>query len=160
MIYWFTGASTQAVTTGAYRAVEFIKANIKLDGAASASIADSKKSSRLHQVRAKGHAQHFHRGVLRHAGLRLRRTVFLHRLSLLHRHLRLYQAIFMANAAVLDNAKKIVEVELKQKARPSTTLHHRRHSGRSVKDTSSVASILSLNSRRSLACWPLSSPCN
>ncbi len=43
MIYWFTGASTQAVTTGAYRAVEFIKANIKLDGAASASIADSKK---------------------------------------------------------------------------------------------------------------------
>jgi len=43
MIYWFTGASTQAVTTGAYRAVEFIKANIRLDGAASASIADSKK---------------------------------------------------------------------------------------------------------------------
>jgi len=47
MIYWFTGASTQAVTTGAYRAVEFIKANIKLDGAAAASIADSKRSSRF-----------------------------------------------------------------------------------------------------------------
>src|SRR5207245_11525663 len=43
IIYWFTGASTQAVTTGSYRAVEFIKANIKLEGAASASIADSKK---------------------------------------------------------------------------------------------------------------------
>src|SRR5206468_6268721 len=43
VIYWFTGASTQAVSTGAYRAVEFIKANIKLDGAEKASIADSKK---------------------------------------------------------------------------------------------------------------------
>ena len=43
MIYWFTGASTQAVTTGAYRAVEFIKANIKLEGATKASVADSKK---------------------------------------------------------------------------------------------------------------------
>src|SRR5207249_1621600 len=43
IIYWFTGASTQAVTTGAYRAVEFIKANIKLESAAAASIADSKK---------------------------------------------------------------------------------------------------------------------
>src|SRR6202008_1002103 len=43
IIYWFTGASTQAVTTGAYRAVEFIKANIKLEGAAKASVADSKK---------------------------------------------------------------------------------------------------------------------
>src|SRR6266478_909430 len=43
MIYWFTGASTQAVTTGAYRAVEFIKAHIKLDGAAAASVADSKR---------------------------------------------------------------------------------------------------------------------
>src|SRR5262249_56566328 len=43
MIYWFTGASTQAVTTGAYRAVEFIKRNIKLEGATKASVADSKK---------------------------------------------------------------------------------------------------------------------
>ncbi|MGH9551356.1 MAG: sodium/proton-translocating pyrophosphatase, partial [Terriglobales bacterium] len=43
MIYWFTGASTQAVTTGAYRAVEFIKANIKLEGVVKASVADSKK---------------------------------------------------------------------------------------------------------------------
>src|SRR5258708_23427445 len=43
VIYWFTGASTQAVTTGAYRAVEFIKANLKLDGVEKASIADSKK---------------------------------------------------------------------------------------------------------------------
>src|SRR5688500_877876 len=43
VIYWFTGASTQAVTTGAYRAVEFIKANIKLDGVEKASVADSKK---------------------------------------------------------------------------------------------------------------------
>ena len=43
IIYWFTGASTQAVTTGAYRAVEFIKANIKLDGVVKASVSDSKK---------------------------------------------------------------------------------------------------------------------
>ncbi|MFN7627690.1 MAG: sodium/proton-translocating pyrophosphatase, partial [Pirellula sp.] len=43
IIYWFTGASTQAVTTGAYRAVEFIKNNIKLDGSTKASVADSKK---------------------------------------------------------------------------------------------------------------------
>jgi len=43
MIYWFTGASTQAVTTGAYRAVEFIKANIKLEGVEKASVEDSKK---------------------------------------------------------------------------------------------------------------------
>ncbi len=89
MIYWFTGASTQAVTTGAYRAVEFIKANIKLESAEKASVADSKKVVEIcTQVRAEGHAQHFHCGVLRHAGVRLRRAVLLHRLPDLHRHLR------------------------------------------------------------------------
>jgi K(+)-stimulated pyrophosphate-energized sodium pump len=96
VIYWFTGASIQAVSTGAYRAVEFIKKNIKLDaGAGRASVA-----------------------------------IF-----------GLYQAIFMANAGgAWDNAKKIVEVELKEKGTP---LHGATVVGDTVgdpfKDTSSVA---------------------
>jgi len=61
MIYWFTGASTQAVTTGAYRAVEFIKANIKLEGVEKASVEDS---GHLHEIRAERHAEYFHRGFL------------------------------------------------------------------------------------------------
>ena len=89
MIYWFTGASTQAVTTGAYRAVEFIKANIKLEGVEKASVAGQQESRRnLHAVRAEGHAEYFHRRVLRHAGLRVRRAVLLHRLPDFDRHLR------------------------------------------------------------------------
>ena len=72
MIYWFTGASMQAVTTGAYRAVEFIKANIKLEGATKASVADSKKVVEIcTQVRAEGHVQHLPGGVLRDAGVRV-----------------------------------------------------------------------------------------
>jgi hypothetical protein len=89
MIYWFTGASTQAVTTGAYRAVEFIKANIKLEGVdESLRRRQQESGGDLHQVCAEGHAEHLHRRVFRHAGLRLRRTVLLHRLPDLHRHLR------------------------------------------------------------------------
>ena len=66
MIYWFTGATMQAVTTGAYRAVEFIKANIKLDGAEKASVADSKKVVEIcTQVRAEGDVQHLPDGLLR-----------------------------------------------------------------------------------------------
>ena len=82
MIYWFTGASTQAVTTGAYRAVEFIKANIKLEGATKASVADSKKVVEIcTQYAQKGMFNIFLSRVLRHAGVRLRRAVLLHRLS-------------------------------------------------------------------------------
>ena len=89
VIYWFTGASTQAVTTGAYRAVEFIKANIKLEGTTKASVADSQEGGRdLHAVRAEGHVQHLPDGVLRDAGLRLRRAVLLHRLPDLDRAVR------------------------------------------------------------------------
>src|SRR6266446_6790661 len=96
MIYWFTGASTQAVTTGAYRAVEFIKANIKLESAAAASIADSKKVVEI----CTKYAQ---KGML---------NIFIAIFGL-------YQAIFMANAGgAWDNAKKIVEVEMKQKGTP------------------------------------------
>ena len=90
MIYWFTGASTQAVTTGAYRAVEFIKANIKLEGVDQGQRRGQQKGRRnLHQVRAEGHVKHLHRRLLRHPGFRFPRAVFLHRLSVLHRHLRL-----------------------------------------------------------------------
>ena len=76
VIYWFTGASTQAVTTGAYRAVEFIKANIKLDGAEKASVEDSKKVVEIcTQVRAEGDVQHLPDGVLLDAGVRVPRAV-------------------------------------------------------------------------------------
>ena len=70
MIYWFTGASTQAVTTGAY-AVEFIKANIRLEGIEKASVADSKEGRRDLREYAEGHVQHLPRGVLQHAQVRL-----------------------------------------------------------------------------------------
>ena len=142
MIYWFTGASTQAVTTGAYRAVEFIKANIKLDGAAAASIADSKKVVEI----CTKYAQ---KGMLN-----IIIAVFFATLAFAFVEpfffigylfsiaiFGLYQAIFMANAGgAWDNAKKIVEVELKQKGTP---LHDATVVGDTVgdpfKDTSSVA---------------------
>jgi K(+)-stimulated pyrophosphate-energized sodium pump len=142
MIYWFTGASTQAVTTGAYRAVEFIKANIKLDSAAKASVADSKKVVEICTKYAqKGMFNIFLAvffGTLTFAfvepfffiGYLISIAIF-----------GLYQAIFMANAgAAWDNAKKIVEVKLKQKGTP---LHDATVIGDTVgdpfKDTSSVA---------------------
>jgi K(+)-stimulated pyrophosphate-energized sodium pump len=142
MIYWFTGASTQAVTTGAYRAVEFIKANIKLEGVEKASVADSKKVVAIcTQYAQKGMLNIFIAvffGTLAFAfvdpfffvGYLISIAIF-----------GLYQAIFMANAgAAWDNAKKIVEVELKQKGTP---LHDATVIGDTVgdpfKDTSSVA---------------------
>ena len=142
MIYWFTGASTQAVTTGAYRAVEFIKANIKLESAEKASVADSKKVVEICTKYAqKGMFNIFLAvffGTLTFAfvepfffiGYLISIAIF-----------GLYQAIFMANAgAAWDNAKKIVEVKLKQKGTP---LHDATVIGDTVgdpfKDTSSVA---------------------
>src|SRR6202163_3308196 len=142
MIYWFTGASTQAVTTGAYRAVEFIKANIKLEGVEKASVEDSKKVVEICTKYAqKGMLNIFLAvffGTLTFAfvepfffiGYLISIAIF-----------GLYQAIFMANAGgAWDNAKKIVEVELKQKGTP---LHDATVVGDTVgdpfKDTSSVA---------------------
>ena len=79
VIYWFTGASIQAVAAGSYQAVEFIKKNIKLEGATKASIEDSKRVVRnLHAVRAKGHVQHLHRRLYRRADLRLPRSILLY----------------------------------------------------------------------------------
>jgi K(+)-stimulated pyrophosphate-energized sodium pump len=142
IIYWFTGASTQAVTTGAYRAVEFIKANIKLEGVTKASIADSKKVVEI----CTRYAQ---RGMFN-----IFLTVFFVTLAFAFVEpyyfigylisialFGLYQAIFMANAGgAWDNAKKIVETELKQKGTP---LHEATVVGDTVgdpfKDTSSVA---------------------
>ena len=89
VIYWFTGASTQAVTTGAYRAVEFIKANIKLEGRHQGlGRGQQEGGGDLHAVRPEGHVQHLPHRVLLHARLRLPRAVLLHRLPDLDRALR------------------------------------------------------------------------
>ena len=89
MIYWFTGASTQAVTTGAYRAVEFIKAHIKLDGVVKASVADSKKVVEICTKYAqKGMFNIFLAVFFATLSFRLRGAVLLHRLPDLDRHLR------------------------------------------------------------------------
>jgi len=142
MIYWFTGASTQAVTTGAYRAVEFIKANIRLEGVEKASVSDSKKVVEIcTQYAQKGMFNIFlgvFFGTLAFAFLEPYFFVgYLVSIALFG----LYQAIFMANAGgAWDNAKKIVEVELKEKGSP---LHAATVVGDTVgdpfKDTSSVA---------------------
>jgi K(+)-stimulated pyrophosphate-energized sodium pump len=142
MIYWFTGASTQAVTTGAYRAVEFIKANIRLEGVEKASVADSKKVVAIcTQYAQKGMFNIFLAvffGTLAFAFLEPYFFIgYLVSIALFG----LYQAIFMANAGgAWDNAKKIVEVELKEKG---TALHAATVVGDTVgdpfKDTSSVA---------------------
>jgi K(+)-stimulated pyrophosphate-energized sodium pump len=142
IIYWFTGASTQAVSTGAYRAVEFIKANIKLEGATKASVADSKKVVEICTKYAQKGMLNIFIAVFfatlcfafiepfLFIGYLISIAIF-----------GLYQAIFMANAgAAWDNAKKIVEVEYKQKGTP---LHDATVIGDTVgdpfKDTSSVA---------------------
>jgi K(+)-stimulated pyrophosphate-energized sodium pump len=142
VIYWFTGASTQAVTTGAYRAVEFIKANIKLEGVTKASVEDSKKVVQIC-------TQYAQRGMFN-----IFLTVFFATLAFAFVEpyffigylisialFGLYQAVFMANAGgAWDNAKKIVETELKAK---NTPLHAATVVGDTVgdpfKDTSSVA---------------------
>jgi K(+)-stimulated pyrophosphate-energized sodium pump len=142
VIYWFTGAATQAVSTGAYRAVEFIKANIKLEGVEKASVTDSKRVVEICTLYAQ-------RGMFN-----IFLTVFFSTLAFAFLQpfffigylisialFGLFQAIFMANAGgAWDNAKKIVEVELKAKGTP---LHAATVVGDTVgdpfKDTSSVA---------------------
>jgi K(+)-stimulated pyrophosphate-energized sodium pump len=142
MIYWFTGASTQAVTTGAYRAVEYIKAHIKLDSAEKASVADSKKVVEIcTQYAQKGMLNIFIAVFFATLAFAFIEPFFFIGYLISIAIFGLYQAIFMANAGgAWDNAKKIVEVELKQK---NTPLHDAMVIGDTVgdpfKDTSSVA---------------------
>ena len=142
IIYWFTGASTQAVTTGAYRAVEFIKANIKLEGVEKASVADSKKVVQIcTQYAQKGMLNIFLAVFFATLAFAFVEPFYFIGYLISIAAFGLYQAIFMANAGgAWDNAKKIVEVELKQKG---TDLHAATVIGDTVgdpfKDTSSVA---------------------
>jgi len=142
VIYWFTGASAQAVTTGAYRAVEFIKANIKLDSAEKASVADSKKVVEICTKYAqKGMFNIFLTVFFSTLSFAFLEPYFFIGYLISIALFGLYQAIFMANAGgAWDNAKKIVEVELKMKGTP---LHAATVVGDTVgdpfKDTSSVA---------------------
>jgi K(+)-stimulated pyrophosphate-energized sodium pump len=142
MIYWFTGASTQAVTTGAYRAVEFIKANIRLEGVEKASVADSKRVVEIcTQYAQKGMLNIFVAVLFAALAFAFLEPFFFIGYLISIAVFGLYQAIFMANAGgAWDNAKKIVEVELKQKGTP---LHDATVVGDTVgdpfKDTSSVA---------------------
>jgi K(+)-stimulated pyrophosphate-energized sodium pump len=142
VIYWFTGASAQAVTTGAYRAVEFIKANINLESAAKASVADSKKVVEICTKYAqKGMFNIFMTVFFSTLAFAFLEEYFFIGYLISIALFGLYQAIFMANAGgAWDNAKKIVEVELKMKGTP---LHAATVVGDTVgdpfKDTSSVA---------------------
>jgi K(+)-stimulated pyrophosphate-energized sodium pump len=142
MIYWFTGASTQAVTTGAYRAVEFIKANIKLEGATKASVADSKRVVAIcTQYAQRGMFVIFLAVFFATLAFAFVEPYFFIGYLISIALFGLFQAIFMANAGgAWDNAKKVVETELKQKGTP---LHDATVVGDTVgdpfKDTSSVA---------------------
>jgi K(+)-stimulated pyrophosphate-energized sodium pump len=142
VIYWFTGASTQAVTTGAYRAVQFIKANIKLEGVAKASVEDSKKVVEIcTQYAQKGMFNIFLTVFFASLGFAFVEPFFFIGYLISIAVFGLYQAIFMANAGgAWDNAKKVVEVELKAKG---SELHDATVVGDTVgdpfKDTSSVA---------------------
>ena len=141
-IYWFTGASMQAVTTGAYRAVEFIKANIKLEGVEKASVSDSKKVVEICTKYAqKGMFNIFLAVFFATLAFAFIEPFFFIGYLISIAIFSLYQAIFMANAGgAWDNAKKVVEVDLKQKGTP---LHDATVIGDTVgdpfKDTSSVA---------------------
>ena len=143
VVYWFTGASIQAVTTGAYRAVEFIKANIKLDDSVKkASTEDSKKVVEIcTQYAQKGMVNIFLTVFFATLGFAFLESFFFIGYLVSIALFGLYQAIFMANAGgAWDNAKKIVETELKAKGTP---LHDATVVGDTVgdpfKDTSSVA---------------------
>ena len=142
IIYWFTGASMQAVTTGAYRAVEFIKANIKLEGATKASVEDSRKVVEIcTQYAQKGMFNIFLGVFFATLAFSFVEPFFFIGYLISIALFGLYQAIFMANAGgAWDNAKKIVETELKAKGTP---LHDASVVGDTVgdpfKDTSSVA---------------------
>jgi K(+)-stimulated pyrophosphate-energized sodium pump len=142
VIYWFTGAATQAVTTGAYQAVEFIKANIRLEGATKASVEDSKKVVEIcTQYAQKGMFNIFLTVFFSALAFAFVEPYFFVGYLMSIALFGLYQAVFMANAGgAWDNAKKIVEVELKEKGSP---LHAACVVGDTVgdpfKDTSSVA---------------------
>src|SRR5882724_8830903 len=142
IIYWFTGASTQAVTTGAYRAVEFIKANIRLEGVTKASVADSKRVVEIcTQYAQKGMFNIFLAVFFVTLAFAFVEPYFFVGYLISIALFGLYQAIFMANAGgAWDNAKKVVEVDLKEKGTP---LHAATVIGDTVgdpfKDTSSVA---------------------
>jgi len=142
VIYWFTGASTQAVTTGAYRAVQFIKANIQLEGVEKASVTDSKKVVQIcTQYAQKGMFNIFLTVFFASLAFAFVEPYFFIGYLISIAIFGLYQAIFMANAGgAWDNAKKVVEVDLKQKG---TALHDATVVGDTVgdpfKDTSSVA---------------------
>ena len=142
VIYWFSGASIQAVVTGAYRAVEFIKANIRLEGAEKASIQDSKRVVAI----CTRYAQAGMINIFLAVFLMTLAAAFVDEYLFIGYLIGialsgLFQAIFMANAGgAWDNAKKIVETELKAKGTP---LHDATVVGDTVgdpfKDTSSVA---------------------
>ncbi len=142
VIYWFTGASTQAVTTGAYQAVEFIKANIRLEGVEKASVADSKRVVEIcTQYAQKGMFNIFLAVFFSTLAFAFVEPYFFIGYLISIALFGLFQAIFMANAGgAWDNAKKVVEVELKEKGTP---LHAATVIGDTVgdpfKDTSSVA---------------------
>jgi K(+)-stimulated pyrophosphate-energized sodium pump len=142
VIYWFTGASTQAVSTGAYRAVEFIKANIKLEGTTKASVADSRRVVEICTIYAQKGMFNIFLGVFFSTlAFAFIEPFFFIGYLISIALFGLYQAIFMANAGgAWDNAKKIVETELKKKGTP---LHDATIVGDTVgdpfKDTSSVA---------------------
>src|SRR3989441_4101479 len=142
IIYWFTGASMQAVTTGAYRAVEFIKANIRLEGATKASVTDSKRVVEIcTQYAQKGMFNIFLTVFFSTLAFAFLEPYFFIGYLMSIALFGLYQAVFMANAGgAWDNAKKIVEVDLKEKG---TALHAATVIGDTVgdpfKDTSSVA---------------------
>jgi K(+)-stimulated pyrophosphate-energized sodium pump len=142
VIYWFTGASMQAVTTGAYRAVEYIKANIRLEGSTKASIKDSKEVVKIC-------TQYAQAGMVNIFGVIFCFTLafacfdptFFASYLISIAVFGLFQAMFMANAGgAWDNAKKVVEVDLKEKG---SDLHAATVVGDTVgdpfKDTSSVA---------------------
>ena len=142
VIFWFTGAATQAVSTGAYRAVEFIKANIKLEGVEKASVSDSKKVVEIcTQYAQKGMFNIFLTVFFATLAFAFLNEFFFIGYLISIAIFGLFQAIFMANAGgAWDNAKKVVEVELKAKG---TALHDATVVGDTVgdpfKDTSSVA---------------------
>jgi len=138
MIYWFTGASTQAVTAGAYSAVEFIKKNIKLEGRPRRRSPTRRRSSKSAPSTRRRDVQHLPRRLLRHARVRVRRAFFFigYLISI---------ALFGSTGHLhgqrrrrVDNAKKVVEVDLKEKGTP---LHDATVVGDTVgdpfKDTSS-----------------------
>lgn len=142
VIYWFTGAATQAVSTGAYRAVEFIKDNIRLDGVEKASVADSKRVVEICTTYAqKGMFNIFLAVFFGTLAFGLLEPFFFIGYLIGIAVFGLFQAFFMANAGgAWDNAKKVVEVDLKAKGTP---LHEAVIVGDTVgdpfKDTSSVA---------------------